>query len=136
MALKYLLDTNALSEPSKQKPSRRFLKHARHHEGQLAMASTTYYEVLRGIESMPDGHARQSLRLHFADLDLPVLSFDQAAADWLAREAARLRKEGTTVHLLDGQIAAVAKSNVLTLVTANVKHFERFDGLKIENWLE
>jgi tRNA(fMet)-specific endonuclease VapC len=40
---------------------------------------------------------------------------------------------------LDGpdlRIAAIALSRDLTLVTGNVRHFERVPGLRIENWLE
>ena len=33
-------------------------------------------------------------------------------------------------------IAAIALSRDLTLVTGNVRHFERVPGLRIENWLE
>jgi predicted nucleic acid-binding protein len=37
---------------------------------------------------------------------------------------------------MDGQIAATASSHNLTVVTSNVKNFEIFEGLKIEDWRE
>jgi tRNA(fMet)-specific endonuclease VapC len=35
---------------------------------------------------------------------------------------------------VDGQIAAIAKVNGLVLVTRNTSDFEKFSGLKLENW--
>jgi tRNA(fMet)-specific endonuclease VapC len=34
----------------------------------------------------------------------------------------------------DGQIASIAATRDLTLVTANVADFERFEGLRVEDW--
>ena len=42
---------------------------------------------------------------------------------------------GKTPTFVDGQIAAVAAVNNLTLVTANVADYTDFEGLRIENWL-
>ncbi len=36
----------------------------------------------------------------------------------------------------DGEIAAVAVTNQLVLVTRNSRDFERFDNLRLENWFE
>jgi tRNA(fMet)-specific endonuclease VapC len=57
------------------------------------------------------------------------------AADWLATERARLEDEGTIGSTEDGLIAATAHVNGLTLVTANTKHFARFQGLRAVNWM-
>ncbi len=61
---------------------------------------------------------------------LPI--FD--ALDIYALEKARLRKEGRTVDDFDLLIGASAIANDLTLVTNNLKHFERLKNIKIENW--
>lgn len=65
---------------------------------------------------------------------MPILPYNQAAAEWHAKERARLEAIGRTPPFLDGQIAATAKANDLVLVTANRSHFEIFEGLQIENW--
>jgi tRNA(fMet)-specific endonuclease VapC len=65
---------------------------------------------------------------------LPLLAYDVAAAEWHGRERARLSKAGLTPSFADGQIAAVAAVNDLTLVTDNVRNFEHFDGLRVERW--
>ncbi len=63
-------------------------------------------------------------------LDTNVLK----AARWHAAERARLEKVGKTPAFVDGQIAATAKVNGLTLVTRNVANYSLFEGLAVENW--
>lgn len=63
---------------------------------------------------------------------LPI--FD--ALDVFAAEKARLKKEGMPVDDFDLLIGASAVANGLTLVTNNIKHFDRIKGIQIENWTE
>ena len=74
---------------------------------------------------------------------------DGEAALWHAEERARLTAQGRTPSYVDGQIAAIAKTNDLTLVTRNTSDFVRFrrpesrelvrvivgDGRKGRRWL-
>jgi tRNA(fMet)-specific endonuclease VapC len=63
-----------------------------------------------------------------------LLPYDSRAARWHAEERARLQAKGLTPAFVDGQIAAVAATNNLTLVTRNVSDYKRFRGLKIVSW--
>ena len=54
------------------------------------------------------------------------------AIDLFAEEKARLRKAGKMID--DLFIGCTAIVNNLTLVTNNIKHFERLQNLKIEDW--
>ena len=63
-----------------------------------------------------------------------ILPYDDRAAEWHAKERARLSVKGSTPSFVDGQIAAIAQVNGLILVTRNIDDFKPFDGLKIENW--
>jgi tRNA(fMet)-specific endonuclease VapC len=45
-----------------------------------------------------------------------------------------LEKVGTPLDDFDLILASTAMSHNLTIVTNNVKHFGRIDGLKMENW--
>jgi tRNA(fMet)-specific endonuclease VapC len=65
----------------------------------------------------------------------PVLAYDREAADWHASERIRLGP-AVTPPLVDGQIAAIAMVNGLTLVTDNVVDFRCFEGLRLGNWVE
>jgi tRNA(fMet)-specific endonuclease VapC len=54
-----------------------------------------------------------------------------------AKEKVRLRKIGKPMHdEFDLLIGVSAIENKLTLVTDNLKDFERLDGIKIENWFK
>ncbi|HZQ98784.1 MAG TPA: hypothetical protein VFC93_08205 [Chloroflexota bacterium] len=65
---------------------------------------------------------------------MPILPYDEAAAGWHAMERARLAAHGRTLPFVDGQIAAIAQTNNLVLVTANAADFRDFAGLTIEDW--
>ena len=47
-----------------------------------------------------------------------------------------LKTKGQMIDNFDLLIAATAIENDLTLVTRNVKHFSRIEGLTIENWID
>ncbi len=64
------------------------------------------------------------------------LPFDQAAAEEYGRLRAYLEARGTPIGHEDTQTAAIALANDLTVVTGNVRHFQRVPGLAVENWLE
>ena len=49
---------------------------------------------------------------------------------------AMLEKSDDRVDDADIIIAATAICNDATLATGNVKHFSRFEGLKLQNWFE
>jgi tRNA(fMet)-specific endonuclease VapC len=65
---------------------------------------------------------------------MPILAYDAAAAEWHARERARLAAMGNPRPFVDGQIAAIARVGELVLVTANVADFALFTELTVEDW--
>lgn len=65
---------------------------------------------------------------------MPILDYDRAAAEWHAKERARLADRGSTPPFADGQIAAIAHANGLILVTFNDADFRQFQGLRVLNW--
>ncbi len=135
--MKFLLDTNAIAEPCRKAPSAAFLRRLREHTGALIISSVTWHEALYGMHRMPEGKRKQAVRDYLSDVvraTMSVLPYDATAADWHARERARLGARGKTVPFADGQIAAVAATNGATLVTANIRDFRVFDGLRVEDW--
>lgn len=138
MSLRYLLDTNMLSEPIKPQPKPGFIRKFRASRDRMAIAVTTWHEALFGMHRMPLGKRRQAIHDYLFDViagTLPVLPYDAAAAEWHAIERARLGARGKTLPFADGQIAAIAKVHGLTVVTANRKDFEHFEGIETESWL-
>lgn len=65
-----------------------------------------------------------------------VLAFDRRAAVLFGTVKADLDRAGTPLAEPDLRIAAIAISHELTLVTRNVRHFERVPGLVVENWID
>lgn len=64
----------------------------------------------------------------------PIVALDNCSIEYASNKV-RLRVAGTPVDEFDLLIAANALHYNLTLVTDNVKHFKRIEGLKIENWI-
>jgi tRNA(fMet)-specific endonuclease VapC len=137
MVKRYLLDTNALSEVIRPTPSAAFLRRFRAHETELAIASVTWHEALYGMARLPEGKRRNTINDYLREVVLAtmaVIPYDHAAAEWHARERARLGKKGRSIPYADGQIAAVAAVGSFTLVTANVRDFEAFEGVRVVDW--
>jgi tRNA(fMet)-specific endonuclease VapC len=133
-----LLDTNALSEPARPRPNQALVERLEVHRAEIATAATVWHELIFGLEKLPPSRKRTAIGSYLDDLRssvMPVLAYDEEAAEWHARERARLELAGRPVSFRDSQIAAVAVVHGLTLVTANVSHFEPLADLEIENWM-
>ena len=68
--------------------------------------------------------------------NLPILPFDTAAARRYGEVRAGLERRGTPLGDADLRIGAIALARDLTVVTGNVRHFERIPGLSVESWLQ
>ena len=138
MNLKYLLDTNIVSEPLRPKPAPRVLHRLDRHDGETSIASIVWHELQFGCLRLPKSHRRKAIARYLEEVVLtsfPILNYDSAAAEWHARERARLEVAGETPAFADGQIAAIASVNDLVLITANEADFRRFTGLQVRSWL-
>jgi tRNA(fMet)-specific endonuclease VapC len=136
MSLKYLLDTNIFSELMRPDPNPKIVNIVDLCKEEIATASTVVHELLYGGLRLPESKKRQAFLDYINDsvLNLPIFDYDSRAAQLHAQERARLSKLGKTLAFADGQIASIATSNGLILVTNNVADFQYFENLKIENW--
>ncbi len=137
MTLKYLLDTNVVSEPLRPKPSAGVVRRLQKHEQEIAIASIVWHELRFGVERLPRSRRREVVERYLDEVVLPaipILGYDRAAAEWHARERARLVAKGETPSFADGQIAAIAHVFDLTVVTFNEMDFRRFAGLQVTRW--
>ena len=90
-----------------------------------------YYEVVRGFKIV-----RAARRLKdFLNLceKWIMLPFDMRVTEKAIDIYAQLHK-GQMIEDNDIYIAAIAMVNNCTLVTANVRHFSRVEGLRFVNW--
>ena len=137
MSLKYLLDTNVVSEPLRPKPQHGVIRKLSRHEDEIAISSVVWHELRFGVERLPPSRRRNVIEQYLDEVVLatmPILDYDHAAAQWHAHERARLTATGETPSFVDSQIAAIACVNSLTLVTFNDADFRRFQGLRIVTW--
>jgi tRNA(fMet)-specific endonuclease VapC len=137
--ISYLLDSNILSEPAKLKPNAQVLKQFANHDDCYATAAIVWHELVYGCELLPASKRKEQLQAYLEMLlmnGLIILPYDQLAADWYAKERARLQLQGQTCAYADGEIAAIAVSNKLTLVTRNIQDFQNFQNLSLQNWFD
>jgi tRNA(fMet)-specific endonuclease VapC len=135
--VKYLLDTSIVSEPVKKRPNPRVIKRLREHGDQCAIAASVWHELRFGVLRLPKSRRRETLERYLDEVvrvAFPVLPYDEAAAEWHARERARLERAGRPTPWVDGEIAATAAVAGAVLVTENVRHFKLFRGLTVRNW--
>ena len=139
MTMRFLLDTNVLSEPVRLSPHTGLLSRLREHRAEIATAAPVWSELLFGCVRLPPSRKRDALESYLfgtVRAGVPILPYDQVAAEWHAAERARLAAQGKNPPFVDGQIAAVAKINGLILVTSNRLDFESFAGLQVQDWRE
>lgn len=136
--MKYLLDTDILSNLLKRTPSTVLIsKLASITPEQQFTSSVTLGELVYGAYRLG---ARKELLLQKVDdillAHLPVLPFDAAAARRYGELRAEMERLGTPLGDADLRIASIGLARELAIVTGNVRHFERVPGLAVENWLE
>jgi len=136
--MRYLLDTNIISNIMKRQPSPALTAWMSERTDQdLFIASLTVAEIRRGILEKPAGKRRDQLDAWFVGPEGPqslfagrVLPFDEKAGLVWARLMAEGKSKGRPRSALDTIIAAVAEVNECAVVTDNEKDFV---GIKIVN---
>jgi tRNA(fMet)-specific endonuclease VapC len=130
--LKYMLDTNIVIYVIKRRPIE-LLEVFNRHAGQMCISSITLAELLHGVEksAMPDHNLRQ---IEDFISRLEVLEYGGKAAAHYGEIRADLERKGTPIGVNDLHIAGHARSEGLTLVSNNLREFERVDALRLVNW--
>jgi predicted nucleic acid-binding protein len=129
--MRYLLDTNILSDIAKPAPSPALLAWMSEQvDEDLFIASLTVAEIRRAVLEKPAGKRRDALEAWFSGPEGPqalfagrVLPFDEAAARIWARLMVDGAKKGRPRSALDTIIAAVAEAHGCTVMTDNERDF-------------
>ena len=119
--MKYLVDANILSEPTKPSPDPRVVDWLQAHEPEIAVDPVILGELRFGILILPQGKKRRALERWFnAGVGrLHCLPWDADTGLKWAELLARLRKAGTAMPIKDSFIAATAIVYGLSVVTRN-----------------
>ena len=133
LPIRYLLDTNICIYVINAKPATVLARFVEHEVDGLGISAITASELYWGV--CKSGSARNRTTLEKFLSPLAVLDYDLGAARKYGELRAYLEQQGTPIGPLDQQIAAHALALDITLVTNNVREFERVPGLRLENWI-
>ena len=124
--MKYLVDANVLSEPTKPVPDSRVTEWLRVHERDIAVDPIILGELRFGILLLPKGKKRTALEGWFDSgmQRLHCLPWEANTGLKWAELLARLRAAGKAMPIKDSLIAATALLHGLHVVTHNRPDFE------------
>jgi toxin FitB len=130
--VKYLVDANVLSEPTKPTPEPRVIDWLRAHERDIAVDPIILGELRFGILLLRKGKKRTALERWFdAGVQrLHCLPWEAETGLKWAELLARLRTSGKAMPIKDSLIAATALTHDLTVATHNRSDFEA-TGIRI-----
>lgn len=130
---KVLLDSNIISYFLRGEPSVvTELGKYQEYFAQITFSILTYYEIISGLKYRDS----KKILTFFEELadESEILGFNQETAEIASEIYCDLRHRGLLVPSIDIFIGATAIQHDLTLVTANIKHFQIMKNLKYVNW--
>ncbi|MDY6785326.1 MAG: type II toxin-antitoxin system VapC family toxin [Cyanobacteriota bacterium] len=133
MTYQYLLDTNIISDLVKNPQGLIFQRIETVGENKIRTSIIVACELQFGATK--SGSSRLARQLDSILGVLPILPLESSATPHYATIRNHLEQKGTPIGPNDLLIAAHALALNLTLVTANVREFNRVPNLNVENWL-
>lgn len=133
MTHRYMLDTNICIYAINHHPTQVKAKLISIGEGQCAISSIVASELAFGVVKSGREDNKANLTRFLSLFD--IVPFDDNSIWYYANLRHDLQSKGNIIGALDMLIAAHALALDATLVTNNVKEFERIQHLKVENWI-
>jgi len=99
-----------------------------------AISIITFGELLYGAKRSTQRDKYTSIVYRLAEI-FPIVGITRSTIEAFADVKMALDKKGESIEDFDLLIAASALSLNYTLVTNNTKHFNRIEGLQLENWM-
>ena len=99
--------------------------------GDLYISRINYTELIYGAYNSTKINRNLKVIEPFLESFI-VLEFTKVSSLIFAKEKARLKKSGNIIADMDLMIASIAIENDCTLISNNIKHFERVQNLELE----
>ncbi len=131
--MRFLLDTNIVSYWMRGDPQVRVKLQAMG-PSELALSTITLAEIRYGIARSPFHKETRTKKLESLLTLIEVIPFDERASECYGPLRAELEARGEPISERDTQIAAIGLAHGLTVVTHNVREFQRVTGLEVEDW--
>lgn len=134
--IEYALDTNACIAliNGSSAPVRRRFKDALANGSVVCVSTVALYELWYGVAKSAKRDYNTERVQTFLAGPIQVLPFDDADARAAGEVRALLEQDRRPIGAYDSLLAGQAARRGITLVTANVREFERVDGLMWEDW--
>lgn len=129
----YLLDTNTVSDYLRGNVGV-LTNLKKQHRSQIAISSITKYELFYGLLKNPQAHKKYGQQVRSLFKQAQNLVFDEESALFAAEIKDNLTRRGESIGDCDTMIAALGLQHNLVVVTNNIKHFQRVNGLVVVNW--
>lgn len=134
--MRYLLDTDVISQLSKERPHPAAYAWIQGQEDDdIFLSAATLFELRFGVEELAPGRKRERIEA-FVSEAIPrkfhgrIVPVERHVADLAARILSRSLHSNWGMDAMDALIAASAMANDLVLATLNRKHFEKL-GVKL-----
>jgi tRNA(fMet)-specific endonuclease VapC len=131
--MKYLLDTNICIYAINQRSPTIVQQMQRAGRENLATSALVAAELAFGVANGIRADSKLHLQTFLSGLH--VLAWRESAVWHYARQRKLLKTAGTPIGVMDLLIASQALDENITLVTNNMREFERIEGLRLENWV-
>lgn len=128
-----MLDTNICIYIINNRPAHVMKRFRKYEVGEIGISSITAAELAFGVEKTRSQRNKEALMMFLSPLK--VLPFGEEAVWHYATLRNELQTTGQVIGALDMLIAAHALSEKATLITNNLKEFERVPNLMLDNWI-
>jgi len=133
--MEYMLDTDTCIYVIRRKPAEVIDRFRKLEISQIGISSITLSELEYGVRksSRPE---QNHLALSQFLAPIEILPYGNGAEQRYGELRVQLERQGTPIGSLDMLIAGHALSAGCTLVTNNVREFQRVPNLRVSNWVE
>jgi len=127
--MRYFLETSVIVNYLRGRPET--VKLIEQLDGELSSSYICMAELYEGVARAASNEKLEEGVVDFFSGLSRVLGVDEAVAKQFGFIRAKLKKQGAVIEDIDIFLAATCITNDILMVTDNLKHFQRIEGLKL-----